>query len=397
MPLLKFDTPGFVNDLSNAQKKAWSDKINDWMEENRTDLPLSYQTIFFNELNHPEAENGAIAAITWEGFPRYWKLKFPNDPVKMWDASEKLYQLTDYSGKKYIARLQDEYLEWKSYRDANGKLIKVIFTCEGPDYWEFIAKNDEALLLSLYRKYVSNAVQLKDLFTGTGANKQYNRSNKWNLTDGIMHLTHGANTLGAEINLAARATVLRKKGTVDPVSDSHDLICCSGYGAESRFSDPTIGAAVNSFVRQGLSVTLNNPIGLYIHKLDTSAIELPAGQQLKDFWKIIRGDKDKGMILRAEFSVSEGINTSLEDITIGGNPLKYGAQLAELIEMVIYGKAYKLEAQLPASIACENYCDEVEQIHASFHQQALTENFDLKKTPKKPLGLRATPYHVEEL
>lgn len=41
MPLLKFDTPGFVNDLSNAQKNAWSDKINSWMEGNRGELPAA--------------------------------------------------------------------------------------------------------------------------------------------------------------------------------------------------------------------------------------------------------------------------------------------------------------------------------------------------------------------
>ncbi|HEX8369732.1 MAG TPA: hypothetical protein VF604_14395 [Pyrinomonadaceae bacterium] len=390
MPLKQFDAPGFANDLDSDLKAGWSKKINNWIERERKNLPAPYNKFFFNELQHPETENGSVASITWEGFPRYWILRFPNDEQQRWEASEKLY-----TSQGETFRYQDEYLEWRGVK-KNGKLDKVVFTCEGPEYWEFIADADEQLLLSLYRKYVSPAVQLNDLFTGTGTNRQYNRSNKWNTTDGIAHLTHPANTLGAEINLAARASVLRKKGNVDPVTDTHDLVCCSGFGVESRFSDPTIGAAVNSFVRQGFSVTLNNPIGLYIRKLDTSGIEVPEGYQIRDFWKVIRGDKDKGMILRAEFGVPDGADFSLEDVIVGGNPLKLGAQLAELVEMVIYGKAFKLENALPASVTCENFCDSLNALKASGNFEFVSAIINSNKS-NSYIGLRMTAPEAEEV
>jgi hypothetical protein len=390
MPLQKFDTPGFESDLTDNQKTAWSNKINSWIEDERNNLGSPLDKFFFNELQHPETENGAIAPITWEGFPRFWKLQFPNDQQKRWEASEKLYKLRGVN-----CRYQDEYLEWHSYK-VNGKLSKVIFSCEGPEYWEHIAQVDEQKLLNLYRTYISPNVQINDLFTIVAGVKTYNRSNKWNLTDGIVHLTHPANTLGAEINLAAQATILRKKGAVNPVTDTHDLICCSGYGAPDRFSDPTIGAGVNSFVRQGFSVTLNNPIGLYIHKLDTSGIEVPNGFQIKDFWKVTRGDKGKGMILRAEFSVPVGSNISLEDVKIGGNPLKYGAQLAEIIEMVLYGKAFKLENNLPASENCGNHCEAIASLSANRNIDFVNEKITLQKSEGK-LGLRVTPSTFEKI
>ena len=40
---------------------------------------------------------------------------------------------------------------------------------------------------------------------------EYNPFNRWNTTHGAMHLTHPANTLAAEIRLAADGTVVRSR------------------------------------------------------------------------------------------------------------------------------------------------------------------------------------------
>lgn len=390
MALQQFDPPGYATDLSVSQKTGWSNIINSWIEAERTALPSGYNKFFFNELQQPDASTGQVAEITWEGFPRIWKLKFPTDELKRWIASEKLY-----NSNGIIFRYQDEYLEWLSFNN-NNKLEKVVFTCEGPEYWNFIADQDEQLLLQLYRSLAGPSVQATDLFTGTGVSRRYNPSNKWNTTEGIVHLTQPNNTLGAEIDLAAKASVLRKKGAVDPVTDSHDLICCSGFGAEERFSDPTIGAAVNSFVRQGLSVTLNNPIGLYIRRLKTSGIEVPNGFQVKDFWNVVRGNNSKGMILRAEFKVPAGATFSLEDVKVGGKPLKFGAQLAEMIEMVIYGKAFKLENSPPHSLECDNYCNQVDMLSADHNFGLIEEKYKPEKAISK-IGLRMIKFEANEL
>lgn len=388
MSLQQFNTPGFADDLPADLKNKWGNLIAAWIEKERNNLPVPYARFFFNELQHPEADNAVVLPITWEGFPRHWLLKYPNaeQTQQRWEASEKLYT---FKGNKF--RYQDEYLEWLSFR-KDGKLDKVIFTCEGPEYWQFIAYQDGDILLSLYQKYVSTQVQKADLFTDAG---KYNPYNKWNTTLGIMHLIQPNNTLRAEINLAAGAVVLRKKGIADPVTDTHDLICCSGFGAEERFSDPSIGAAVNALVRQGLSVTLNDPIGLYIKKIKSAGIEVPDGYQVKDFWKVTRGDKDKGMILRAEFSLPAGANFSLEDVKIGGEPLRYGAQLAEMIEMVIYGKALKLENTLPQTEECGNYCNEKPAVNKLKNFAMISASIQFSNSSAQP-GSRMIKYDFEE-
>ncbi|MGB8194758.1 MAG: hypothetical protein WCF67_22685 [Chitinophagaceae bacterium] len=382
MPLTQFDPPGFVNDLSDELKQLWSEQVNEWVESQRLTLrPIVYQKVFFNELQHPEAENGPTAEVIWEGFPRKWKLDFPTDEQKRWQASEKVYT---QGGIKF--RYQDEYLEWRTFKKGN-KIDKIVFTCEAPEYWRFIADNNQELLLQLYQQYADPGVKIEDLMIEENGQVVYNPSNKWNTTHGIVHLTHGANSLGAEINLASRAAVLRKKGNIDPVVDTGDLICCSGFGVDTRFSDPTIGAFVNSFVQQGLSVTLRNPIALYIHKLNSGAIELPGNLKVKDCWKVIRGDAANGMILRAEFRLPENSGYNMEDIKVGGKSLQYGAQLAELVEMVIYGKAFKMNDTPPPSQPCGNFCES-----ANFEAHTKTFSLDtkdnLEKFQKIDLGLR---------
>src|SRR5207248_6953544 len=71
---------------------------------------------------------------------------------------------------------------------------------------------------------------------------RYNPKNGYNsstTTGTITHLVQDANTLRAEINIAAQATILRKKrGSGAPVTGSDQLIRCSGYGDPDRNSDP---------------------------------------------------------------------------------------------------------------------------------------------------------------
>ena len=123
---------------------------------------------------------------------------------------------------------QDEYLEWSVHKDQEtGKIKEIIFTCEGPEYWNTVSQ-DKKLLLELYRKYGSEEVQESDLYHSRDIygrievseckyrynqivkKGDYNVWNKWNLSHAI-HLHQPNNSLAAEINIAARATILRKK------------------------------------------------------------------------------------------------------------------------------------------------------------------------------------------
>jgi Dyp-type peroxidase family len=195
---------------------------------------------------------------------------------------------------------------------------------------------------------------------------KYNPFNKWNNRKGIMHLSQPANYLEAEIILGAQATVIRQRADATVVTDPNELILSSQYGNPGRFSDPKIGSDVNTIARAGLSVSISNPVALYMHSIDPSAFEFPKGYEFSDFWKVQRGDPAKNMILRAEFSAPKGSRLDLEAIKVAGLPLKYGGQMAQYISMVIYGLACDLSKpkQKPSTGLTEDLL-EIKKIQAN--------------------------------
>jgi hypothetical protein len=347
---------------------------------------------FFDASLDPAGTQYVEAAIPWDAFPRVILRartagELPTDEA-MFQAAEALHDIafdfvddpnvsigefangTLVKPLKLLARPQDEYCEWFAFRDAAGKVTKYAFTSEGPEYWRYLANGnagidgvrlpapvvgDPALVVALYQQLVDPAVRESDLFFGNDVflydrtnparrsrepiflAKQYNPHNEWNTTKGIVHLTHRANTLGAEVNLAAQASVLRRDANDQPVSDPARLICCSGFGSAMRSSDPSIGALVNSLVRAGKVVALRNPVGLYIDKLDLSVFEGPNGEDVAAWWKVVRG-RD-GMILRAEFAPPPGAAVDLAAVRVQNRPLKWGGQIARHIQMKLVGIA----------------------------------------------------------
>jgi hypothetical protein len=208
-------------------------------------------------------------------------------------------------------------------------------------------------LLELYREYVSPDVQLEDLecaedlidltdprnpavVYGKG---QYNPYNRWNTTGGIMHLTHPANTLQAEVNLGAVATALYKAYD-RPVTDPEALILAAAYGGPNRTSDPTIGSTVNQLAAAGAYVTLRNPVGLAMHHINLEGFTTPSGEPVpNEFFQVLRGSEAGGLIERAVFAVPPGEGYTVSDLRIGGVPISHGAQLAEHMVVNIVGRA----------------------------------------------------------
>jgi len=406
----RFFTPGRVNDLSNpSMLDVWSERVHGWFLEASNDLPS--QTRFFNLLDRP-LPPGRPVSIPWNAFPRKFALLLPQDLQKRWEASERIGpcdlfgrqagfyvkadgELVQHAGLPF--RDQDEYCEWRTIRH-NGKIERVVFTCENPEYWEFLADQDRDLVLELYRKLVSPNVQCSDLFFQSDVFRQvrkngqtvlenqrgrYNPLNRWNTVDGIVHLTHPANSLQAEIVLAAEATLLRQDRQGQLIVDDTQLICCAGYGSPNRSSDPTIGARVNGLVRTGLAVTIDDPVGLYISHIDLNAIETPGGAP-EEWWHVKRPvypPQDRPMVLRAEFAPPPGSGLQLEDVLVGGEPLRFGAQLAELITMVIYGRG-EAESAPAGSLGCELKCCRIPNAPALLTHAGVGED-----CPSAPAGL----------
>lgn len=149
---------------------------------------------------------------------------------------------------------QDEYCEWSVTRNAQGKIIRVDFVCENPEYWNSLWMIDPNRVLELYQSTLGKPqIRIEDLYLYDKDNKVvidpstgrpgYNPLNKWNSgTDsndsagGAMHLTSTPNTLQTEIGLASAATLQRKIGNYDP----NALICCAQYGQPQGAAMPAL-------------------------------------------------------------------------------------------------------------------------------------------------------------
>lgn len=324
----RFDPPGFLEDFNAEQKQAWSETVSAWFNRAKAGRPAANdgpRAQFFNPLTDP-VEPGDVpdppAAISWKAFPNNIQIG-PGSQVQK-------YRLADSSRD-----VQDEYCEWSVTRDPiTRKIVRVTFTCEAPEYWGKLAAWNPAKVLELYRTYVNPTVSEDDLFDADG---QYISRNRFNTDtqNGAMHLIQAANTLGAEIELAAAATIRRQRNGQE-LTGAQELIRCSEYGDESRNSDPHIGQQVNAVARQKSDITLNNPVGLYIADFNPQGFQTPDGTDAKTFWKQVRGSE--GYCVRAVFEVPADRGYGVGDIMINGRRINTGAQLAEFITMKLEGR-----------------------------------------------------------
>jgi hypothetical protein len=333
----------------------------------------------------------------WGGFPRYLlEVVAQNDQQEAWRLADEPgprgdFRTFDVNGEvPREARVQqDEYLEWYADTDEHG-IWRVSLTCEGPEYWEQLAAADFATVHRTYEKLLRRDIpedELKfpnDVFIGPPERGRrryragsYNPFNRWNTSDGAIHLTQVNNTLGAEINLASRATVPRRDASEQPVRDRLELICCAGFGDPNRDSDPSIGATANQAADSGQVLTLTNPIGLYISEFDTSGIGLPEGAEVPgdvppaQWWECTRGERrspdGQARMLRVEYEVPEGATVPtpdggrrplrLADLDIGGLPATHGGALAELVTMHLFVTAWDAPAAGERlALNCETTC-----------------------------------------
>jgi hypothetical protein len=376
MLLERFDPPGFLNDFNDQQKLAWSEFISKQFDQASQGYPDEIdfdgpRDQFYNPTKVDTDEDVKLLDIPWTAFPRNVTVSSASD-TQRWRRADSSRDL------------QDEYCEWSIERDdQTNKIVRVTFTCEGPEYWEFLANTSPEKALSLYQQFISSKVKIEDLFTADG---KYNKRNRWNSTtvDGAMHLIQRANTLGAEIELAGGSSVVRE---IDGVllTDEQELIQCGKYGGPNRHSDPFIGAMVNSLTRQKADVTLANPVGLYFAGLSTEGWQTPDGTNPLDFWKYLRGDNEK--YVRAVYEVPQELGYVVGDITIQGRPIVFGAQIADFISIKLTGVACRFgKSKTKPMTGCRTPKAAVTNA-ATFSDLApmSVENFIAQDTPKNRL------------
>jgi hypothetical protein len=310
--LAQFETPAKLRDVAaTATRKQWSD---DRVDDFRPFVKQFAQLYDPTRVDTPA--DADVVPVTWAASPNKLRQTHPN-PVDRW-------RLADSDRLQ-----QDEYCEW-SVEKAGGKITRATFTTEVPEYFEFLAEHAPDGLLALYQQFVSPRVVLKDLVV----NGAYQRVNRWNDRQPsrarLMHLSQPNNTLGAALDLAAQATIQRERNGV-PVTTKEALAGCSGLGNQFRNSDPQIAAIINGAASTGASITLHDPLGLYIDRLVPTGMKTPDGADAASFWKIERGTPQHA--LRASFAVPEQRGYTVSDIRIANRPITFGAQIADRVRV----------------------------------------------------------------
>ncbi len=342
MPLSKFDPPGFCRISTRDRRRVESSSSATQFDESQRGNPEELEfdgprEQFYNPTKVETGDDKQPLDITWVAFPRNVTVTSVGD-VQRWRRAEA------------SSDLQDEYCEWSVERDPDtDKIKRVTFTCEGPEYWSFLANTTPDVALNLYRQFVNPAVERDDLFLPDG---RYNPRNRWNSSTvtGAMHLIQINNSLGAEIELAAGSSVVRKiNGTI--LTGEQELIRCGRYGGERRHSDPHIGAMVNSLTRQLADVTLENPVGLYFAGLSTNGWQTPDSTDPHPVLEVRPRHPEKPV--RAVFEVPEGHGYLVGDIKINGRNIDFAAQITDFINMKLTGVATRFgQSQVAPMTGC---------------------------------------------
>ena len=315
----RFDTPANIRDVAEGSPfyEAWHEFIKSSI------VPAEVKGENDGAFYNPAVVDVNVLGekmMVWMGFPR--RVLLPN----LRDDKEPAYQQTDVM-RVNASHPQDEYFEWYVHKQ-NGKISKITFVTELRSYFEELWKIDPTAVVKIFRKHVNPGVVESDLQKPDGS---YNVFNRWNTVDGIMHYTQGINTLDAAIGLA------QDMGDASPpVLDNYDGQ--PTFAKTTTSVDPRVNYDVHMLVRKGLYVTFREPIGIYIVDWNNHGITRPDGKPAPpNWWKIRRGQA--GMVLRLDYEVPKSAGFLVGDMTIGGQKIEYGGQLAEHISVGLAGVA----------------------------------------------------------
>jgi hypothetical protein len=331
----RIDPPAFLTDFTTTtDRDRWSAEVAGYFTRgvNFNNRWPGVTSQFYDPVVTDTDEPHEEPVIDWPAFPKLVKDAHPGDAEAAYREAE--------VGPDARKLSQDEYLEWHVVR-SGGKITRVSFTCETTQYYAFLAQRQPATLLQIYRDLVDPAfkdqVKLSDLVVGGS----YRGENRWNTEHGAVHLIQPNNNLFAEVMIAAAACILRRNPNGTVATDPNYLIDCARYGEAGRASDPKIGAIVNEKARRGYSVSLRNPVALYITRWHSTGLRKPNGTPVGNYWTLVRGkpaagpdDPAMGLHLVYEVPASEGFVVG--DIKVGNDTIRYGGQLAERIHVGLF-------------------------------------------------------------
>lgn len=302
MELVRFAAPGLLDDAPAGSDfpDRWNELVSGLIRES---TEVSGRGAYVNPALLPiRRDHGR--ALTWTGLSRPLLMQHRDDRRAAYAAAES-------------RAVQIEYLEWHVER-TDGKISRVTFTTETPEYWKLLAAQHPDVVLALYQRHVSPAVTRTDLFP---RGRAYDPKNPWNTTRGIMHFIMPINSMRDLLGVSQELEPSQH------AVDGYDALPYSrATGADAR-----INFDLWAMSRQGLQIATANTPGLYMIAWDDSGWTRPDGRPVGDYWTVERGEK--GAALRVTYEVPDAEGFFVGDIRIGGRRIEFGGQIAEHIVM----------------------------------------------------------------
>ncbi len=320
--LPKHSTPAILKDVPDNSPffDAWHRYVDDALRVSTRTGSGSASGEFY-DAHDIDVEEVGVRTLAWMAFPRRHLMESRND-------REQAFASADDRDQTDAGSVQDEYCEWRVER-TGGKISKITLTTEAPEYFERLWANDRDEVVRIYRTIVDNGAVAEGLAGSTG---DYDRENRWNKEYGIAHLKQSINTLDAAFGLA--------RGSADSggVADNYEHNTTTPTSV-----DPRVILDVGSLVRKGLSVTLRDPIGIYITHWDDTGWTKPDGSPVGNYWNIVRQDPSPDpnakRVIRLEYEVHGSEGFLVGDISIGGRPIEWGGHVAEHVTVSFIGSA----------------------------------------------------------
>jgi hypothetical protein len=150
--------PGGLSDLEGAGLAAWEEQlveITAGAVQAAAEAARAANETDIVQLVAPEEASVAgrpPAQVDWSGFPQRGKHCLRNDA-----SVDALLDWRD--GRGDIGRnLQEEYLEWRCVRDAGGRITRVEFTTQTPEYWETLAAHHPVKALRVIGRFAGERI-----------------------------------------------------------------------------------------------------------------------------------------------------------------------------------------------------------------------------------------------
>lgn len=303
-----------------------------------SDIETEYRRILSGMYDTHARRNNS--GFTWiEAFQTLSSGQLPQVVGVPWFAFPLTAQATDKQIDTKRFDHQDEYVEWRA-EVKTGKLARVTFTTEFPEYYEACAAVGEQELVAAIQDLIPGSQPTTAELFGPGFNpaavppiarsrtfRDRLTQNPWNNGQkGIICLTQQFNTLGALFGLLSACGIPTTQGTPQDTCGMVGGAC--GVG---RSSDPNVCAVAQQAVRDKVGFTLRDPAGVRIvglqgaWKINNTTIDVNNPTDNQGVWEVSRNGR------RAVLTVVPGLKLDGDVVTTGAQVSRKLSVTADLL------------------------------------------------------------------